>query len=61
MLEIIKYIIGRNAKAIAAYFAVLVTNLAAQFMFAIPDDVLIAAQGLVVALIVWLTANTKEL
>jgi hypothetical protein len=59
MIELIKNLVGKNAKAIAAYIAVLATNLAAEFMFAIPDEVLITAQGLIVAVIVWITANRE--
>jgi hypothetical protein len=59
MLELIKGVAGKNAKAIAAYLAVLITNLAAQFTLAIPDDVLIIGQAFVVAVIVWLTTNRE--
>lgn len=56
MLNQVKNLVAVNAKAIAAFVVtVLVTVVGSEVE--IPNDVLVAVQALVVAVVVWVTRN----
>ncbi len=59
MIEILKSIIAKNAKAIVAYFTTLILGLLLRWGVDVPSDVVLAAQSFVVAAIVWLTRNRE--
>jgi hypothetical protein len=59
MLNVLKGIVARNAKAIAAYFTTLIVGLLVSVFGEAPADVSLAVQSMIVAFIVWLTANRE--
>lgn len=59
MIQLIKELIGKNAKALAAYFVSLILGIASQFAVEIPAEVTVTAQAFIVACIVWLTRNRE--
>lgn len=56
MLNQIKNLVGANAKAIAALVATVVVTVAGDDI-KIDNEVLVALQALVVAVVVWVTRN----
>ncbi len=57
MVEQIKGLVARNAKAIAAFVVSFVLSVAARYNVDVPSEVVDSASALIVAVVVWFTAN----
>lgn len=60
MVDYVKSFVLQNAKAIAAFIVSSIVAVLVKANVGVPSDVQIALQGLIIALVVWLTSNKKE-